>query len=250
MRFADKVAMVTGGGRGIGKAIAVRLAQEGAKVVVVDKNEETLTNTVEGIKESGGQAVAIVADVTRGEEVRRMVKTAIEQFGKIDILVNNVGLFTFEPFLDTTEEVWDNLLAINLKSTLLCSQAVLEDMIRKRYGKIVNISSDAAKMGVTAQASYTAAKAGVMGLTRTLAREMARHNINVNCVCPGLVDTELTAELTGLAPEIREKMIKAIPFRRMAQPEEVAAAVCFLASDDAGYITGQALSVNGGQSMC
>jgi len=250
MRFTDKIAIVTGGGRGIGKAIAIRLAQEGAKVVVVDKNQDTATSTVESIKEAGGQAAPIAADVTQSEDVRRMARTTVERFGTIDILVNNVGLFTFEPFLDTSEDVWDNLIAINLKSTILCCRAALEEMTKKKYGKIVNISSDAAKIGVATQAAYTAAKAGVMGLTRTLAREMARHNINVNCVCPGLVDTELTAELTGLAPEIREKMIKAIPFRRMAQPEEIAAAVCFLASDDAGYITGQSLSVNGGQSMC
>lgn len=250
MRFGGKVAIVTGGGRGIGEAIAVRLAQEGAKVVVVDKNEDTLTNTVEGIKESGDQAVAIVADVTRGEEVRRMVKTAIEQFGKIDILVNNVGLFITEPFLDTGEETWDMILAINLKSTLVCCQAVLEDMTKRGGGTIVNLSSNAGKMGVGYQASYSAAKAGVMGLTKSLAREMARHNINVNCVCPGLVDTELTTEAIGGVPEMREKLVKAIPFRRMAQPEEVAAAVCFLASDDAGFITGQTLSVDGGNSMC
>jgi len=250
MRFGGKVAIVTGGGRGIGEAIAVRLAQEGAKVVVVDKNEDTLTNTVEGIKESGDQAVAIVADVTRGEEVRRMVKTAIEQFGKIDILVNNVGLFITEPFLDTGEETWDMILAINLKSTLVCCQAVLEDMTKRGGGTIVNLSSNAGKMGVGYQASYSAAKAGVMGLTKSLAREMARHNINVNCVCPGLVDTELTTEAIGGIPEMREKLVKAIPFRRMAQPEEVAAAVCFLASDDAGFITGQTLSVDGGNSMC
>ena len=250
MRFADKVAIVTGGGRGIGKAVAVRMAQESAKGVVVDKNQETLTSTVEGIKEGGGQATAIVADVTRGEEVRRMVQTAVEQFGKIDILINNVGLFITEPFLDTGEETWDMILAINLKSTLLCSQVVLKEMTKNGGGTIVNLSSNAGKIGVGYQASYSAAKAGVMGLTKSLAREMARHNINVNCVCPGLVDTELTAEAIGGVPEMKEKLVKAIPFRRMAQPEEVAAAVCFLASDDAGYITGQTLSVDGGNSMC
>ena len=142
------------------------------------------------------------------------------------------------------------ILAINLKSTLLCCQAVLEDMTKRGGGAIVNLSSNAGKIGVGYQASYSAAKAGVMGLTKSLAREMARHNINVNCVCPGLVDTELTTEAIGGVPEIREKLVKAIPFRRMAQPEEVAAAVCFLASDDAGFITGQTLSVDGGNSMC
>lgn len=249
MRFKDKVAIVTGGARGIGKAIAVKMAEEGASVVIVDKNPDTLKDTVEGIKKKGGQAVAIVGDMTRAEDINRMVQTTIEQFGKIDILINNVGLFTFEPFLDTKEEEWDRLLALNLKSTMLCSRAVLKEMVKRSYGKIVNISSDAARVGLTAMASYSAAKAGVIGLTRTLAREMARHNINVNCVCPGLVDTQMTADLLAFAPEMKEKMIKAIPFRRLATPEDVAAAVCFFASDEASYITGQSLSVNGGQAM-
>jgi 2-hydroxycyclohexanecarboxyl-CoA dehydrogenase len=249
MRFSDKVAIVTGGGRGIGKAIAVRLAQEGAKVMIVDKNPDTLKDTIEGIKKDGGQATAIVADMTKKEDVSRMVQTTMEQLGRIDILVNNVGLFTFEPFLDTKEEEWDRLLALNLKSTLLCSQAVLKEMIKKSYGKIINISSDAGKIGMTTMASYSAAKAGVTGLTKTLAREMARYNININCVCPGLVDTQLTTDLMAFAPELKEKMIKAIPFRRLATPEDVTAAVCFFASDEASYITGQSLSVNGGQAM-
>lgn len=249
MRFSDKVAIVTGGARGIGKAIAVRLAKEGAKVMVVDKNPDTPKDTVEGIKKDGAQATAIVADMTKAEDVRRMVQATMEQFGKIDILVNNVGLFTFEPFLDTKEKEWDRLLALNLKSTLLCSQAVLKEMVKKSYGKIVNISSDAARIGVTTMGSYSAAKAGVMGLTKTLAREMARYNININCVCPGLADTQMTADLVAFAPEMKEKMIKAVPFRRLATPEDVAAAVCFFASDEASYITGQSLSVNGGQAM-
>ncbi|MBM3142132.1 MAG: SDR family oxidoreductase [Chloroflexi bacterium] len=248
MRFSDKVAIVTGEARGIGKAIAVRLAKEGAKVMVVDKNPDTPKDTVEGIKKDGAQATAIAADMTKAEDVHRMVQATMEQFGKIDILVNNVGLFTFEPFLDTKEE-WDRLLTLNLKSTLLCSQAVLKEMVKKSYGKIVNISSDAARIGVTTMGSYSAAKAGVMGLTKTLAREMARYNININCVCPGLVDTQMTADLVAFAPEMKEKMIKAVPFRRLATPEDAAAAVCFFASDEASYITGQSLSVNGGQAM-
>ena len=250
MRFSDKVAVVTGGGKGIGKAIAVRLAQEGAKVVVVDKDQDTLASTVEDIKKEGGQAIAVAADVTLSEEVDRMAQTTIQQFGKIDILINNVGLFTYEPFLDTSEETWDRLHSINLKSTLLCCQAALKNMTKNGYGKIVNVSSDAARMGVAAQASYSAAKAGVTGLTRALAMEMARYKINVNCVCPGPVETDLMAEVGGTIPEIRQKLEKAVPFRRFAQPEEIAAPVCFLASDDAGYITGQALGVNGGQTMC
>ncbi len=249
MRFRDKVAIVTGGARGIGKAIADKMAEEGANVVVVDKNPDSLKDTVEGIRNRGGKAIAVIGDMTKAEDINQMVQATIEQFGKIDILVNNVGLFTFEPFLDTKEEEWDRLIALNLKSTMLCSRAVLKEMVKRSYGKIVNISSDAARIGVTAQAAYTAAKAGVIGLTRTLAREMARYNINVNCVCPGLVDTKMTADLLAFAPELKEKMIKAIPFRRMATPEDVAYAVCFFASDEAGYITGQSLSVNGGQAM-
>lgn len=249
MRFKDKVAIVTGGARGIGKAIADKMAEEGANVVVVDKNPDSLKDTVEGIRNKGGRATAVIGDMTKAEDINQMVQATIEQFGKIDILVNNVGLFTFEPFLDTKEEEWDRLIALNLKSTMLCSRAVLKEMVKRSYGKIVNISSDAARIGVTAQAAYTAAKAGVIGLTRTLAREMARYNINVNCVCPGLVDTKMTADLLAFAPELKEKMIKAIPFRRMATPEDVAYAVCFFASDEAGYITGQSLSVNGGQAM-
>ncbi len=249
MRFRDKVAIVTGGARGIGKAIADKMAEEGANVVVVDKDPDTLKDTVEGIRNRGGKAIAVIGDMTKAEDINQMVQATIEQFGKIDILVNNVGLFTFEPFLDTKEEEWDRLIALNLKSTMLCSRAVLKEMVKRSYGKIVNISSDAARIGVTAQAAYTAAKAGVIGLTRTLAREMARYNINVNCVCPGLVDTKMTADLLAFAPELKEKMIKAIPFRRMATPEDVAYAVCFFASDEAGYITGQSLSVNGGQAM-
>lgn len=249
MRFRDKVAIVTGGARGIGKAIADKMAEEGANVVLVDKDPDTLKDTVEGIRNRGGRAIAVIGDMTKAEDINQMVRATIEQFGKIDILVNNVGLFTFEPFLDTKEEEWDRLIALNLKSTMLCSRAVLKEMVKRSYGKIVNISSDAARIGVTAQAAYTAAKAGVIGLTRTLAREMARYNINVNCVCPGLVDTKMTADLLAFAPELKEKMIKAIPFRRMATPEDVAYAVCFFASDEAGYITGQSLSVNGGQAM-
>jgi len=249
MIFPDKVAIITGSGRGIGRAIALRLAKEDAKVVAVDKVQDTVNHTVESIKEAGGQAISIQTDVTQGDEVRSMVQTTMEQFQKIDILVNNVGWSTYEPFLQTDEATWGMLLDINLKSTLLCCRAVLEEMIKKEYGKIVNISSDAGRAGMSTQASYSAAKSGVIGLTKTLAREMARYKINVNCICPGVIDTPLAHETGAHNPKIQERLTRTIPWRRLGRPEEVAAAVCFLVSDDAEYITGQTLSVDGGLTM-
>lgn len=249
MRFANKVATVTGSGRGIGKAIALGLANEGAKVLVVDKVSEAAASTVDSIKEGGGEAIAMTLDVTQSEDVRSMVRMAVEQFSRIDILVNNAGWFGIEPFLETSEETWDYILTLNLKSVLLCCRAVIEVMSKQGYGKIVNISSGAGRAGMSAQASYSAAKAGVIGLTKTLAREMARYKINVNCVCPGAVDTPLTGELASRSPKMMESLVSLIPWRRLGRPEEIAAAVCFLASDDAEYITGQTLSVDGGMTM-
>ena len=249
MRFKDKVAIVTGSGSGIGRAISLRLAEDEATVVAVDKARDTLRGTVGSIRDAGGEAIDIVTDVTQADEVRRMVESTMAQFGKIDILVNNVGWSTYEPFIETDEAVWDRLIAVNLKSTLLCSRDVLLEMTKKGYGKIVNISSGAGRAGMSTQASYSAAKSGVIGLTKTLAREMARHKINVNCVCPGVIDTPLVQETAAHNPKIHERLVRTIPWRRLGRPEEVAAAVCFLLSDEAEYITGQTLSVDGGVTM-
>ncbi|MBI4288635.1 MAG: SDR family oxidoreductase [Chloroflexi bacterium] len=247
MRFSGKVAIVTGGGRGIGQGIATRLAQEGAQVVVADKVQETAASTVGAIKAGGGQAVAIAFDATRREDVRRMTDSVVERFGRIDILVNNVGWFgKGQSFLQTDEEFWDRILDVNLKTTLLCSHAVLAQMVKRNYGKIVSISSGAGKAGNRGQVAYSAAKAGVIGMTKALAWEFARNKINVNCICPGFVDTQLTADFTNNDPRIRQGIEKIIPWGRLAQPADMAAAVCFLASDEAEYVTGQVLSVDGG----
>ncbi len=249
MRFKDKVAIVTGSGRGIGKAIALRLAEEGAKVVVIDKNLDTAKSTTDVINKNNGRAITIVADVTRNEEAQRIARMTIEQFGTVDILVNNVGWFTVEPYMEAQEVLWDKIIDINLKSTILCCRPVLEEMIKKRYGKIVNISSGSGRAGTGYQTTYSAAKAGVIGFTKALAREMARHKINVNCICPGVIGTELSAEVGTDLPKIKEALTRGIPWKEYGKPEDVAAAVCFLASDDSRYITGQTLSVDGGLTM-
>lgn len=247
MRFSDKVAIVTGSGRGIGQAIATRFAQEGAKVVVVDKVQDTAKSTAESIKVKGGQALAVSIDATKREDVHRMVRETLEHLGRIDILVNNVGWFgKGQAFIHTDEDFWDRILDVNLKSALLCSHAVLEQMIKQSYGKIVNISSGAGKAGNRGQVAYSTAKAGVIGLTKSLAWEVARNKINVNCICPGFVDTQLTADYTNNDPRAKQTLEKVIPWGRIARPEDMAAVVCFLASDEAEYITGQIISVDGG----
>ena len=247
MRFSDRVAIVTGSGRGIGQAIAMRLAQEGAKVVVVDMVQDTAKSTADSIKTKGGQALAVVIDATKREDTHRMAREALEKFGSIDILVNNVGWFgKGQLFIQTDEEFWDRILDVNLKSALLCSHAVLEQMIKQSYGKIVNISSGAGKAGNRGQVAYSTAKAGVIGLTKSLAWEVARNKINVNCICPGFVDTQLTADYTNNDPKAKQAIERLVPWQRLGKPEDMAAVVCFLASDDAEYVTGQIISVDGG----
>ncbi|OUM91138.1 MAG: 2-hydroxycyclohexanecarboxyl-CoA dehydrogenase [Bacillus thermozeamaize] len=249
MRLKDKVCIVTGGGRGIGEAICKKLASEGAKVVVADLLLDHAQATAGAIHQDGGNAMAIKVDVTILEDVEKMVEQTKQTFGRIDVLVNNAGWDKVEPFLDSTEETWDKVLAINLKGVFYTCKTVLPIMIEQGYGKVVNIGSDAGRVGSSGEAVYAAAKGGVIAFSKTLAREMARHKINVNVVCPGPADTPLFQEISSYNPKIADALERAIPLRRLAQPEDIAHAVCYFASDEAAYVTGQTLSVSGGLTM-
>ncbi|MHC1567796.1 MAG: SDR family NAD(P)-dependent oxidoreductase [Candidatus Syntropharchaeia archaeon] len=251
MKLKDKVAIVTGAGRGIGRAIALKLAEEGADVVVSDIREKEASEVVKEIEKMGRKAMVSVTDVTNGDQVREMIKKTLDEFGKIDILVNNAGWDKIMLFKDTNEEFWDKIIAINYKGVLNTCKAVIEHMMEREYGKIINIASDAGRVGSLGEAVYSGAKGAVIAFTKTLAREMARYSVNVNCVCPGPTETPLVEELMEekLGGKILGSMEKVVPLGRMAKPEEIAGPVAFLASDEAAFITGQTLSVSGGLTM-
>jgi 2-hydroxycyclohexanecarboxyl-CoA dehydrogenase len=250
-RMRGRIALVTGAGSGIGRAIARRLASEGAAVAVADINPGGADATVAAIRTAGGTAEAVTVDVTDFAGVRAAAATVRARLGAVGILVNNAGWDRVEPFLDNDPALWDRLIAINLKGPIHCTRAVLDDMIAAGGGAIVNISSDAARVGSSGEAVYAACKGGVVSFSKTLARELARHHITVNAVCPGPTQTALLDEITGGAQgeKIIAAMTRAIPMRRLAAPEEIAAAVAFFASPDAAYVTGQVLSVSGGLTM-
>ncbi|NMH97859.1 SDR family NAD(P)-dependent oxidoreductase [Pseudonocardia acidicola] len=245
-RLDKKIAIVTGAGRGIGRGIAEKLAAEGATVVVTDVNEDSAREVAGAL---GGDSVGLRVDVTSRESVRAMVDEVTGTLGRVDVLVNNAGWDKVQPFLASDEADWDRVIAINLYGTLHCCKAVLPTMVEQGYGKVVNIASDAGRVGSSGEAVYSAAKGGIIAFTKTLAREMARNQINVNCVCPGPADTPLLAEIGAENPNLTKALERAIPFRRLARPDDLAGAVAFLASDEAGYITGQTLSVSGGLTM-
>jgi len=241
-----KVAFVTGAGRGIGKAIARRLAEEGAKVAVADLDETSARSTA---AEIGSGAIGLKIDISDSNVVRAAIAEAERALGPIDILVNNAGWDKAEPFIKSTEATWDKVIAINLKGPINCTRAVLDGMIARNRGRIVSIGSDAGRVGSSGEAVYSGAKGGIIAFSKTLAREVARNNIGVNVVCPGPTDTALLAQVGESNPKLLEGLKHAIPMRRLGQPEDIAAAVAFLASDDASFVTGQTLSVSGGLTM-
>jgi 2-hydroxycyclohexanecarboxyl-CoA dehydrogenase len=245
-KLDDKIAVVTGAGQGIGKAIAEKLAAEGATVVVTDVDESSAKEAAETI---GGGAVGLHTDVTSRESVHDMVEQVKSQFGRIDVLVNNAGWDKAGPFVDSDPADWDRVIAINLYGVLNMSKAVLPIMAEQGSGSVVNLGSDAGRVGSSGEAVYSAAKGGVIAFTKSVAREMARHQVNVNCVSPGPTDTALFASIGGDNPKLREALTKAIPFRRLGQPSDLANTVAFLASDEASFITGQTVSVSGGLTM-
>ena len=242
-RLDGKIAVVTGAGQGIGKAIAGKLAACGATVVVTDLDEASASETAGGLP----GAVAIATDVTDRQRVQAMADEVVGRFGRIDILVNNAGWDKASPFIDSDPADWDRAIAVNLYGVLHTARAVLPVMAEQGSGAVVNLGSDAGRVGSSGEAVYSAAKGGVIAFTKSLAREMARHQVRVNCVCPGPTDTALFASFAG--PKLREALTKAIPFRRLGQPDDVANVVVFLASDEASFVTGQTVSVSGGLTM-
>jgi len=249
--LANRVALVTGAGSGIGRAIAGRLAADGARVAVLDLRLAAARETAAAIEAAGGRAVAVEADVADYAAVGTAVEQARAALGPIAILVNNAGWDRLEPFAQNDPGLWDRLIGINLKGPIHCTRAALDDLIAAGHGKIVSISSDAARVGSSGEAVYAACKGGVISFSKTLARELARHQVCVNVVCPGPTRTALLDEITGGAQgaKVIDAMTRAVPFRRLGTPEEIAAAVAFFASPDADFITGQVLSVSGGLTM-
>jgi 3-oxoacyl-[acyl-carrier protein] reductase len=246
LRLEGKVALVTGAAQGIGRAIALLLAQKGADIALTDINLEKAEETAKEVETFGRKAMAIKADVANTNDVERMVQAILERFGQIDILVNNAGIAKDKLILRMTEEDWDVVLNVNLKGTFNCTKAVVRHMSKQRRGKIVNIASVVGEMGNVGQANYSASKAGVIGFTKTMAREFAQRGITVNAIAPGYIETPMTEVLPEKA---KEELRRMIPMERLGRPEDVAEAVLFLVSDASNYITGHILNVNGGIYM-
>ncbi|OHD28252.1 MAG: hypothetical protein A2Y38_13480 [Spirochaetes bacterium GWB1_59_5] len=258
MRLENRVAIVTGGGSGIGRAICIRICEEGGKVVIADVNADGAEETSRRIGKGQSQAIAVPADITNKEQVRSLVARTERAFGHVDILVNNAGTDIKGAIAEIKEETWDFLMSLNLKGTFLCTQAVVPSMRKRRYGRIINMSSMAGKTGEPFTSAYCATKFGVIGFTQAVAVELGKENITVNAVCPGPVETELiqksitqSAQIAGVSfEEYKQKFfIGLTPMGRMATPVDVARAVVFLASDEAEFITGATLNVSGGREM-
>ena len=246
MDLTGKSALITGAAQGIGRVIALELARRGADVVISDVNEQALVEAVAEIEQTGRRAVSVKGNVVQAADCDAMVKACIEAFGKIDILVNNAGITRDTVLLRMKEEQWDQVIAVNVKGTFNCTKAAIRPMFRAKSGRIINISSVTGAMGNAGQANYSASKAAVMGFTKSIAREYASSGITVNAVAPGFIKTAMT---DAIPEKDRNAMIAMIPSQRLGLPEDVAALVCFLAGEEAGYITGQVIHINGGLYM-
>lgn len=246
MRLKDKVAIITGGGQGIGKATALRFAKEGAKIAVIEFNEATGQATVNEINAQNGKAIFLKTDVSKRAQAEAMAKQVKEHFGRIDILLNNAGILRDAQLLKMTEEQFDSVIAVNLKGSFNCTQAVAPFMIDQNYGRIINVSSVVGLYGNFGQTNYVATKAGVIGMTKVWARELGRKGICVNAVAPGFIGTEM---VQSMPQKIIDAMIQKVPLARIGQPDEVASVYVFLASDDASYVNGTVISVDGGVTV-
>jgi 3-oxoacyl-[acyl-carrier protein] reductase len=246
MSFAGRVALVTGASQGIGRACALALSRSGVAVAAAARNQEKLSGLVAEIEATGAQAAAFVMDVAEEEQIKSAVKAVIGHFGKIDILVNNAGITRDQLIMRLKRADWDAVLNTNLTSAYLCTQQVIGSMLKQRWGRIINITSVFGQTGQAGQANYASSKAGLIGLTMAIAREVGSRNITCNAVAPGFIETAMTS---SLGDELRESAVKMIPLARVGTPEDVAHAVSFLASDAASYITGHVLNVNGGMLM-
>ena len=249
MRLKDKIAVVTGSSRGIGRAVALAFAKEGAKVVVnYSSSEKAAMEVVEKIKEMGSDAIAVKADVSKKEEAERLINEGINKFGRIDILVNNAGFTRPALLINMTEEQWDAVVDIHMKGTFLCSQAAAKHMIEQKSGKIINVASVAGVVGTVGQVNYSAAKGGIISMTKSIARELARYNICCNVIALGVVETEMTEKIRT-DEKLREIYLNRILLKRFAKLEDITPAFVFFASDESNYITGQLLCVDGGYGM-
>jgi 3-oxoacyl-[acyl-carrier protein] reductase len=246
MNLSNRVAIVTGSGQGIGREIALLLAERGASVVIGDVNEATAKAVAAEIESKNVKSIAVTANVTVSAEVNKLVEQTLSSFGHVDILVNNAGITKDNLLMRMSEADWDLVLSINLKGAFLCTQAVIRHMMKQRWGRIVNIASVVGVIGNAGQANYSASKAGLIGLTKSTAREVASRGITVNAVAPGFIDTGMTQKLTE---NVKQEFLKQIPVGYFGLPKDVANAVAFLASEEAHYITGQVLNVNGGLAM-
>ena len=246
MRLEGKVALITGGARGIGQAIGMAFAKEGADIVVADVNMEIAQKTASEIEALGRKVLALDMDVTNYEKVEEGINKILDKFGKVDILVNNAGITKDNHLLRMSQAEWDAVINVNLKGTFNCIRAVCRPMVKQRSGRIISIASIIGLMGNPGQANYAASKAGIIALTKTVAKELASRNINANAVAPGFIQTEMTAKLPE---ELKKKMLEAIPLGKLGTPQDIAKVCLFLASEESSYITGQTITVDGGMVM-